>query len=142
MIEIKGWLAHDGSSGSVAANPYKDHGCSDSIAQVIAEQAEQSIELKRDLGGQMGIIPEANVQIYYTPDECTFEEAEQMFLEQMDGVSHYSEDGGTLISEYHWIGYSEYTITGLDIDRFELGGHDLEYEIYSHIGEYINMRIS
>ena len=44
--------------------------------------------------------------------------------------------GGEVESEYHQTGYSEYTITGIDIDTFSIGGHDLERELTSHIGEF------
>ena len=34
------------------------------------------------------------------------------------------------------VGYSEYTITGYNLEEFTIGGHNLSYELESHLGEY------
>lgn len=41
-----------------------------------------------------------------------------------------------------YVGYSEYTITGLDLEDFVIGGHDLKQEFCSHIGEYCWIHIT
>lgn len=43
--------------------------------------------------------------------------------------------------ESNYTGYSEWTITGYDLDKCTLGGHDINQILLSHIGEYANIRV-
>lgn len=45
---------------------------------------------------------------------------------------------GNLLTSGHYIGYSEWTITGFDLDSFVLGGHDLKKELENHLGQYVH----
>jgi hypothetical protein len=44
--------------------------------------------------------------------------------------------------EVAYRGYSEWTITGLELEEFRIGGHDLKKELEDHIGEYCWIRIT
>ena len=41
--------------------------------------------------------------------------------------------------ETNLIGYSEFTITGYDIEKCTIGGHNLISILCDHIGEYVNI---
>ena len=88
--------------------------------------------LNRGLGEKLTVIPNCSLSIWYTDDECTFEEAQEALLNKLDGC---------LTVHTVLLGYSEYTITGLALDIFSIGGHDLEREFKDHIGEYCWIRI-
>lgn len=79
------------------------------------------------LGGTKILVPDVSMRIYYTDKECTLEEAESALLDKMYG---------TLTVEASLTGYSEYTITGLEITTFTLGNHDIITELESNIGKY------
>ena len=73
------------------------------------------------------------MRVYFTEKECSLYAAQIAFEEYMYG--------GDLKTKVSLVGYSEWTITGLNLDEFTIGGHDLEKELSNHIGEYIHMII-
>ena len=85
------------------------------------------------LGGRKAYIDDCNLRVYFTDKECDLEEA-MMVLE----VRMY---GGDIKTKVDYVGYSEYTITGLELDKFSIGGHDLSLEFDDHIGEYCHLII-
>lgn len=85
----------------------------------------------RGLGGTRAIIDDCNLRIYFTDNKCTLEEA----MMAMDKLMY----GGDIQLKTSLTGYSEYTITGMSLDEFSIGGHSLEYEIESHIGNYAHI---
>lgn len=88
--------------------------------------------LDQGLGEKFTMIPNCSLSIWYTDDECTFDEAQEALLNKLDGC---------LTVHTVLLGYSEYTITSLALDIFSIGGHDLEREFKDHIGEYCWIRI-
>ena len=87
----------------------------------------------KGLGGRRSLIENCNMRVYFTEKECSLYAAQVAFDEQMYG--------GDLKTKVSYVGYSEWTITGLRLDEFTIGGHDLEKELGNHIGEYIHMII-
>lgn len=91
------------------------------------------INLEKGLGEKITAIPNCNLSIYYTKDICTFEEAQEALLNELYGDMYV---------HTAYVGYSEYTITGLDLEDFVIGGHNLEQEFNSHMGEYCWIHIT
>ena len=85
------------------------------------------------LGKDISYIPDCCMSIWYTNEECTFDEAQEALCNYLDGY---------MTVEVAYQGYSEWTITGLDLEEFKIGGHDLEKELEDHIGEYCWIRIA
>ena len=73
--------------------------------------------------------------MYTSKKEMSIEEAEETFLDQMFGAD------GVYEMEANYTGYSEWTITGFDLDKCRLGGHDMNQILLSHAGEYANIRV-
>ena len=90
-------------------------------------------EHHKGLGGRRAIIDDCNMRIWFTDTECELEDA----MLAMDALIY----GGDIQTKVTRVGYSEYTITGLNLDEFSIGGHDLESEIRSHYGEYCHIII-
>lgn len=87
------------------------------------------------LGGRRAIIPNCNISIYFSEKEMDFEEAQEKFLDNMFGAS------GAFEMEEDYVGYSEWTIIGYDLEECHLGGHNLNTILLSHIGEYANIKV-
>ena len=85
------------------------------------------------LGKDISYIPDCCMSIWYTNEKCTFDEAQETLCNYLDGY---------MTVEVAYLGYSEWTITGLDLEEFKIGGHDLEKELEDHIGEYCWIRIT
>ena len=49
--------------------------------------------------------------------------------------------GGEIQTKVSKVGYSEYTIEGLNLDEFSIGGHNLKDEFGDHYGEYCHIII-
>ena len=133
-LYINGFLIKDYDgiiSVTDSYDPYYSRG--DSIIKKIEGYAQGKGlfgKTQKGLGGRMSLIENCNLRIYFTPKECTLYAAQIAFDEQM-----YSGDMKTKTS---YVGYSEWTITGLNLDEFTIGGHNLNRELGSHIGEYIH----
>lgn len=69
-------------------------------------------------------------RIYFTDKECTLDEAVESLI-----MHTFS---GEVKTDIALCGYSKYTITGYSVEDFSIGGHNLEYELGNHIGEYIH----
>ena len=90
-------------------------------------------EHRKRLGGRRAFIDDCNLRAYFTDKECELEEA----MIAMDMLMY----GGDIKTGVDRCGYSEWTITGLDLEEFSIGGHDLKNEFNSHIGEYCHLII-
>jgi hypothetical protein len=128
-LHIKGWLGTD-YDGMVATSESKDNSSWDSKA--IIKQVESFAEENgmTGIGGRKSYIEDVSLRIYFTDKECTLDEAVESLL-----MFQFS---GEVKTDIALRGYSEYTITGYSVEDFSIGGHDLEYEMSNHIGEYIN----
>ena len=132
-LELSGWLK---------LNEEKDIGVSESkecysdLVTAVAERVLDNFgcaEFEIGLGTKISTINNANVRIWYSDVECTLEEA------MMSVESFLS--AGVLLTKGEYVGYSEYTITGFSINDFKLGGHDLDSELRSHLGQYAHIII-
>lgn len=85
------------------------------------------------LGGTQTFIKNCNMRAFFTEKETTLSQAQLLF-----DVEVY---GGDLVTDTSLTGYSEWTITGMNLDEFTIGGHDLKSEFNSHMGEYIHLII-
>ena len=85
---------------------------------------------KKGLGGTRSYIDDCNLKIYFTDKESTLEEA----MEAFDVLIY----GGDIKTKMDRVGYSEYTIEGIDLKEFTIGGHNLKSEIESHYNEYMH----
>ena len=57
----------------------------------------------------------------------------------LDGHEAKEELCGAFDMETSLTGYSEWTITGYDVDTCTLGGHNLMDILHNHSGEYVNI---
>lgn len=141
-LHLKGYLCSD-SYGIIAlsdTNPYeceypwRNYGTSiiESIER-FADEYGLFGEHNRGLGGRKAYIDDCSMRAYFTDKECELEEA----MLAMDLIMY----GGDIKTRVDWCGYSEWTITGLDLEEFSIGGHDLEYEFDSHLGKYCHLII-
>lgn len=85
------------------------------------------------LGKDISHIPDCCMSIWYTNEKCTFDEAQEALCNHLDGH---------MTVEVAYRGYSEWTITGLNLEEFRIGGHNLKRELEDHIGEYCWIRIT
>lgn len=88
-------------------------------------------EHERGLGGREAWINNCNIRVYFTDKECSLENAMLAF----DTFIY----GGDINTEVEFEGYSEYTITGLELKQFSIGGHDLQKEFLSYYGKYMHL---
>lgn len=134
-LYIKGYLVrnHDGIP-SVKEN--KDDYGTDSIIDQIESYADTNgftREKSTGLGGTQTFIRNCNMRAFFTKKECSLIAAQHA----LDTFMY----GGDLATDTSYTGYSEWTITGMDLDEFTIGGHDLKNELDSHMGEYIHLII-
>ena len=85
-------------------------------------------DYKRRLGRNIDIIHGCSLRLYFTDKPCTLEDADILLVSKFEG-NYYSDKELT--------GYSEFTITGYDVNKCEIGGHGLVEIIRQHIGEYM-----
>lgn len=102
-------------------------------AKSIPREIQHKFGCKRFIDEEITYIPDCCISIWYTDEKCTFDEAQESLCSYLDGFINI---------EVAYLGYSEYTITGLDLEEFKIGGHDLNNEFKDHIGEYCWMRIT
>jgi hypothetical protein len=135
-LHLKGYIGNDYHGIIALDEKISDKNEGNSIISSIENFANENGLCgphKKGLGGTRSIIDNCNIKIYFTDKECELEEAIEAFE-----VLLY---GGDVETKVDKVGYSEYTITGLVIDKFKIGGHDLEAEIRSHYGEYMHFII-
>ena len=142
-LHLKGYLCND-TDGIVALREYKtEDECpsyfdkyGDSIIDNIFDFASEYGMLGKHhsgLGGRRAIIDDCNLRVWFTDTECSLEEA----MLSLDNLMY----GGDIQTKVTRVGYSEYTITGLNLNEFSIGGHDLKYELADHYGEYCHIII-
>lgn len=132
-LYINGWVATD-EDGIIAVKNNKDDSSwdADSLPKLIQNFAYENgrvRDVEKDLGGTKSYIWDANIYIYFTNEKSTFEEAQESLIVKMYG---------DVETDIRLCGYSEYTITGYELEDFSIGGHDLDAELRDHIGEYIH----
>lgn len=135
-LYIKGWLARDWNGNPGVKERKDDVYSADSIISTIEEYARTHgflREKRTGLGGTQSFIRSCNMRAYFSKRECSLAQAQRRF----DALLY----GGDLVTDTSYTGYSEWTITGLDVDEFTIGGHDLHNELLSHMGEYIHLII-
>lgn len=141
-LYLKGYICTD-SEGIIALSDKNPEECEyswerygtsiiDSIERFAYEYGMTG-QHHRGLGGRMAYIDNCNIRAYFTDTECELEDA----MLAMDVMMY----GGDIKTRVNWVGYSEWTITGLDLEEFSIGGHDLEWEFSSHSGKYCHLII-
>lgn len=105
----------------------------ESIPRIIQNRFGKTFYDDEYLGKDISYIPNCCMSIWYTDEECTFDEAQEALCNYLDGC---------MTVEVAYLGYSEWTITGLDLEEFKIGGHNLKKELEDHIGEYCWIRIT
>lgn len=138
-LHLKGYLSddYDGIIGLAVRNDgesWENRGSSIiSDIESFADEYGMTGEHRKGLGGRRAYIDNCNMRAYFTDKECTIEEAMESMITYMYG--------GDIKTKVDRVGYSEWTITGLSLDEFTIGGHDLERELRSHYGEYCHLII-
>ena len=100
---------------------------------------------KKGLGGKRAFIDDCNIRMYFTNKECELDEAEIALLVKLEVEGYFDnhEAREELHGEFNLMtrltGYSEWTITGYNVETCTLGGHDLLNILSNHIGEYVNI---
>lgn len=100
---------------------------------------------KKGLGGKKAFIYNCNMRMYFTNKECELDEAEIALLRKLEVEGYFDEHEAK--EELHGdfdlmtrlTGYSEWTITGYNVETCTLGGHNLLNILGNHIGEYVNI---
>lgn len=139
-LHLRGYICSD-YDGVIALSdndpdefPWMSYGNSiiDSIER-FAEAHGMTGHHSKGLGGRRAYIDDCNIRAYFTSTDCELEEA----MMAMDALMY----GGDIKTRIDYCGYSEWTITGLDLVEFSIGGHDLSREFRSHSGEYCHLII-
>ena len=131
----KGYITND-RDGVPALTDNSDLLYGISIIEVIEHFAQENGlygKHHKGLGGRKAYIEDCNLRMYFTNEKCELEDA----VMSMDILMY----GGDLKTKVDYCGYSEYTITGLDVDEFTIGGHDLKAEFENHYGQYCHLII-
>lgn len=128
-LHLQGYLKRDWDGnaeidGSTVAKSVLSF--ADDIENGLFWQAEEG------LGEDHCVIKDVNARMYVTDEECSLEDAEIALLDKFEGVCQ---------TEVSLSGYSEWTITGMDVDEFKIGGHDIEQILQSNIGKYVHFII-
>ena len=140
-LHLKGYLCKD-SNNMLGLNTkkkenreYWEQDGESIIANIEDFAKEYGIYKKHNngLGGRKTIIDDCNLRVYFTDVECELEEA--MFA--FDNLLY----GGDIYTKVNNVGYSEYTITGLELEKFTIGGHSLTWEFEDHIEQYCHILI-
>lgn len=134
-LYIKGFLTSN-YDGVPSVSPYEGSYDKESIIERIESYAERNgffANTNKGLGGKRSLIDDCSMRAYFTTKESSLYEAQMGLVSMMYG--------GDMETKISYVGYSEWTITGLDIDKFTIGGHDLTSEFNSHMGEYMHLII-
>lgn len=124
-----------------------DIGCADFVDAMyeFADDVGWAMRHKKGLGGKKAFIDNCNMRMYFTNKECDLDDAEIALLRKLE-VEGYLDDheakeelSGDFDLLTRLTGYSEWTITGCNVETCTLGGHDLLSILSSHIGEYVNI---
>ena len=131
-LVLQGWLGYD-SIYNLGISQKKPEEFDSWQYSSLAEESMDYFNYMYDdrgLGRKITTIENANLRCWFSDNVCTLEEAQMNFESYM--VT------GNLLTQGHYIGYSEWTIEGFNIDDLIIGGHDLETELKEHIGQYIH----
>lgn len=113
-------------------------------------------EHHKGLGGERAIIDNCQIRMFFTKTLCELDEAENALLVKLYGMGYsIAKDGEEVTDNEHtenldgefqlktnFLGYSEYTITGYEVETCTLGGHNLLDILKSHIGQYVNIVVN
>lgn len=141
-LRLKGYISRDwdGIISLSENNPNKCEYHSECYGESIIDYIESFAKIygitgehNRGLGGRKAYIDDCNIRAYFTDKECELEDAMEASVVLMCG--------GDIKTRVDWCGYSEWTITGLDLEEFSIGGHDLAYEFSSNYGKYCHLII-
>lgn len=115
---------------TVSEIPFADYmySCAESCNNAVAYNHNNR------LGGKRAIIPDCNISMYFSDKEMDYESAQEKFLDNFLGAGVYE-------MEADYVGYSEWTIVGFELDECKLGGHDLNEILLNNIGKYVNVRV-
>ena len=107
-----------------------DEGIANTIKNLVINRSgvKSYSDYKKCLGRDINIIDDCSLRLYFTDTECSLEDADVALLSKLEG-SYYS--------DISLVGYSEYTITGYDVKKCQIGGHDLLSIIANYIGKYM-----
>lgn len=83
---------------------------------------------KRVIGRDEYVVKNTFVRMYFTDKPCKTEDADACLLNSLEG---------RLFLDISLTGYSEYTITGYDVNRCMIGNHDLIDIVSQHMREYM-----
>lgn len=127
---LQGWLDTDdcGNIGLKYSRNDYSWNCK-SLSYLIMDYFDH-MRIDEGLGRKLTTIEDAHLSIWFSDEECILEEA------QMNFESYVVT--GNLLTQGHYVGYSEHTITGFNVDDLIIGGHNLDYELKQHIGQYIH----
>lgn len=135
-LHLEGWLVLD-QDDNLALSPEKnkylfgEECIAETIMRNFRDYTYAALIHQDSLGDKRTYIPNANLACWFSDEKNILEEAQM-------GFDRYMEIGD--IKTYgHYVGYSEYTITGFDVDEFTIGGHDLNAEFKFHIGQYLHL---
>ena len=129
QLYLKGFLKHDWD-GNAEIN---GHTVANSVlAFADGVDCGTRWDTDDDLGEEHCIIKNVNARMYVTEEECSIEDAEIALLDKFEGVCQ---------TDTSLVGYSEWTITGMGVDNFTIGGHDIEKILQSNIGKYVHFII-
>lgn len=128
---LQGWLGYDSDSNiGISQKKIEDFNyLYSSLAEEIMDYFNYK-QVDEELGKKITTIKNANLRCWFSDTECTLEEAQMNFESYMAT--------GNLLTQGHYVGYSEWTITGFEVDKLIIGGHDLEKELKDHTGQYIH----
>ena len=135
-LYIKGYLTTDYNGILSVKDDDSYYSYGNSIIERIESYAERNGFVRKKhtgLGGTQTFIRNCNMRAFFTENETTLAQAQLLFDAQMYG--------GDLVTDTSLCGYSEWTITGMNLDEFSIGGHELKYEFNSHMGEYVHLII-
>lgn len=135
-LYIKGWLKTDYDGVPAVSDSNDRYYDGNSIINKIENYAQSNgffANTHQGLGGKRSLIENCSMRAYFTQDESSLYEAQMKLVSMMYG--------GDMETKVSYVGYSEWTITGLDLDKFTIGGHDLTRELDSHMGEYMHLII-
>ena len=131
---LQGWLGLDADSEIGIFKTKRRKACDyESISELIMDHFNYE-QTDEGLGTKKTFIPNANLKCWFSDTRCTLEEA------MMDFESYLAT--GDLLTKGHYTGYSEWTITGFEVDCLTIGGHDLRQELKQHDGQYMHMILS
>jgi hypothetical protein len=131
---LNGYLTRDFDDHPALSNSKEDEKIyAKSIPQEIQRGFGEQQYDNEYLGGELSEIPDCCLSIWFTDDKCTFDEAQESLCNYLDGC---------MTVDISYLGYSEWTITGFNLDEFTIGEHDLDKELEDHMGQYCWIRIT